>query len=93
MNLKWKLFANFAEVAGMREIEIETYKGLTVENAMESLFERIPKLREEIFDENDRVYKHVKILHNGGEIKQIRYNETIVFEGDELAVIPPMSGG
>lgn len=93
MNLKWKLFANFAEVAGMREIEIETYKGLTVENAMESLFERIPKLREEIFDENDRVYEHVKILHNGGEIKQVRYNETIVFEGDELAVIPPMSGG
>ena len=93
MNLKWKLFANFAEIAGVREIEMETYKGLTVGNAIENLFEHTPKLREEIFDEKGRVYEHVKILHNGGEIKQEKYNETLVFEGDELAVIPPMSGG
>ena len=60
--MKWKLFANFAEVAGEREIEIKMDNVVTVEGALEDLFDQIPTLRELVMNEEMEVHEHVQVL-------------------------------
>ncbi len=91
--MKWKLFANFAEVAGEREIEIKMDNVVTVEGALEDLFGQIPTLRELVMNEEMKVHEHVQVLCNGEEIRGRKFSEMTIEDGDELAIIPPMSGG
>ena len=91
--MKWKLFANFAEVAGEREIEIKMDNVVTVEGALEDLFGQIPTLRELVMNEEMKVHEHVQVLCNGEEIRGRKFSEMAIEDGDELAIIPPMSGG
>ena len=91
--MKWKLFANFAEVAGMREIEIEMGDEIKIGDALSNLFEEIPELRSSVIDEKGEVHGHIQILHNGEEIEAENFSLMLVRDTDELAIIPPMSGG
>ena len=91
--MKWKLFANFAEVAGEREIEIKMDNVVTVEGALEELFGQIPTLRELVMNEEMKVHEHVQVLCNGEEIRGENFSQMVLENDDELAIIPPMSGG
>ncbi len=91
--MKWKLFANFAEVAGERVIEIKMDNVVTVEGALEDLFDQIPALRELVMNEEMKVHEHVQVLCNGEEIRGEKFSKLTLEDGDELAIIPPMSGG
>ena len=91
--MKWKLFANFAEVAGKREIEIRRGGSITMEDALEDLFNQIPRLRELVMNEQGGVLNHVQVLCNGEEIRGENFSQMVLENDDELAIIPPMSGG
>ena len=91
--MKWKLFANFAEIAGEREIEIRMESVVTIEDALEDLFDQIPKLRELVMNEQGRVLNHVQVLCNGEEMRGEKFSQMALENDDELAIIPPMSGG
>ncbi|HII52097.1 MAG TPA: MoaD/ThiS family protein [Halobacteriales archaeon] len=91
--MKWKLFANFAEIAGEREIEIRMESVVTIEDALEDLFDQIPKLRELVMNEQGGVLNHVQVLCNGEEMRGEKFSQMALGNDDELAIIPPMSGG
>lgn len=92
--MEWKLFANLAETAGTREIEVDAGPGDTFRDALDALFQARPDLEEEVIDENGEIYDHIRVLRNGENpfVKQNGY-ETVLEEGDELALFPPVSGG
>jgi len=83
--VKVKLFANFREAVGSREIEIEAK---TIKELLFSLIERYPKL-EEYFSE-DRLKDYVHIMVNGKIIKDLA---TKLKQDDVVAIFPPVSGG
>jgi len=91
--MKWKLFANFAEVVEEREIEVRIEGLITIEDALEDLFDQIPTLRELVIDEQGKVLNHVQVLCNGEEIRGKNFSRLELRNDDELAIIPPMSGG
>lgn len=83
--VKVKLFANFREAVGSREIEIEAG---SIEELLSLLIERHPKL-EEYFSE-DRLKDYVHIMVNGKIIKDLA---TKLKQDDVVAIFPPVSGG
>jgi molybdopterin synthase catalytic subunit len=76
-----RLFAMQRELAGARAIDLELAAGATIEDAWAALVERVPELAPG--------RTSVRFAHNGGYAPA----ETPLADGDEVAMIPPVSGG
>lgn len=84
---KVKLFAQFRELAGVSEVEVE---GENLREILENLVTRYPKLKEKFFEEK-KLRDFVQIMVNG---KNVRGNlEFKVSDKDLIAIFPPVSGG
>src|SRR3989337_1915566 len=81
MRAKVRLFARLAEIAGTRETEVELGEGLSVAEAFRTLCQRVPELA----DLGDSLMYAVNAEY-------VRPDHPLR-SGDELALIPPVSGG
>ena len=83
MSMEWRLFANLAETAGTKRVEVDVEPGDTFGDALEALLEIHPDLRE-----------HVRVLLNDRNPFVAHEGfDTVLEEGDTLALFPPVSGG
>ncbi|WP_456329971.1 ubiquitin-like small modifier protein 1 [Archaeoglobus sp.] len=82
-----KLFANFREAAGVKEVEVEAS---SVGELLENLVKKFPKL-ESLFYEKGRLRDYVNVMVNGRNVRgELNYP---LKDDDEVAVFPPVSGG
>jgi len=91
--VKWKLFADLADIAGEREVTVSLDDGATVSDALDALLSNRPHLRERVLDESGAVADHVNVLVNGTDVSTGDGVEKTVDDSDELALFPPVSGG
>jgi molybdopterin synthase sulfur carrier subunit len=92
--MRWKLFADLAEVAGDREVEVDTEgESRTVGDALDALLDTHPDLRDRVLDDSGTVADHINVLRNGEDVSAGEGLETPLEAGDELALFPPVSGG
>lgn len=89
-----KLFADLAEAAGEKYVDLDLDDGATVTDAVEDLVATHPGLGERILDENGDLQDHLNVLRNGENVFATGDGlETPVDGDDELALFPPVSGG
>lgn len=81
MRVKVRFFAQVRELAGVREMLLELPEGATVSQGLLKLREAFPKLP---LDSG-----RVAVAVNRSYVQE----EHVLSEGDELALIPPVSGG
>ncbi|MBI2780885.1 MAG: molybdenum cofactor biosynthesis protein MoaE [Chloroflexi bacterium] len=81
MRIRVRLFAMQRELAGTRQVELDLRDGATIEDAWLALVERVPGLAPG--------RASVRFAHNGGYAPA----DTRLADGDEVAMIPPVSGG
>ena len=81
MTIHVLLFASIRDRAGASALDLELPASSTVQNAIGVLAERFPPL----LDRLGRVMYAVN--------QQYSDSETVLNDGDELALIPPVSGG
>lgn len=81
VRVRVRLFAMQRELAGTRQLEIELADGATIEDAWRVVVERFPAL--------GPGRASVRFAHNGAYAPA----ETRLADGDEVAMIPPVSGG
>jgi len=81
VHVRVRLFARQRELAGMREVELELAAGATVQDAWSALAVRVPAIA------SGRPY--VRFARNG----EYTAPDTLLADGDEVACIPPISGG
>lgn len=81
MTVRVRLFAVLRDRAGVSELSLDLPDGATVAQAKEPLLERLPALREHL----DRCGYAVNFAY-------VRPGAPL-HDGDELALIPPVSGG
>ena len=92
--MEWKLFADLADAAGGKSIAVDVDPGVTVDDALEALFEKHPELEDRVLDDDGSVRQHINVLHNGSNVfTDGRGLDTELEPGDELALFPPVSGG
>jgi MoaE-MoaD fusion protein len=81
VRIRVRLFAMQREIAGARQLELDLGDGSTIEDAWRELVGRFPRL--------GPGRPSVRFAHNGSYAPA----ETRLADGDEVAMIPPVSGG
>lgn len=84
-----KLFSKLRKHTGKSEIEI---RGTDLREAMKSLAKEYGGLGELIFD-NEELHSFINVMVNGINIKNKDGLDTVLNDGDVIAVFPPISGG
>lgn len=78
MRIRVKFFSLLRDATGVKEATVELRDGADVSELLDYLYAKWPKLREE---------DDIIVLVNG------KPSSTVLKEGDEVALIPPVSGG
>jgi len=92
--MHWKLFADLAEVAGEGEVAVDLAADEpTVADALDALIEARPSLEARVYTDAGEIESHLNLLRNGVNVRDAEGLSTVIEEGDELALFPPVSGG
>jgi molybdopterin converting factor small subunit len=86
-----RFYAGFRRVAGVNGIDLESDCSLTVEQALTEVMHRVPALRGEIqpLVAGEELAASMLIMVGN----QIATRDSVVWPGDEVRLLPPMSGG
>jgi molybdopterin synthase sulfur carrier subunit len=96
--MRWKLFADLAEVAGGREHEVDvdpasgTDGAVTAGDALDALLADRPALADRVLADGT-LRADVNLLVDGRDVREDAGLETPVDPDAELALFPPVSGG
>ena len=75
---------------GAAEVQAD---GDTVSAVIEDLERQFPGLRDRLIDEGGELRRFINIYVNGEDIRYSQGIETAVKDGDEMSIIPAVSGG
>ncbi|MBU2055185.1 MAG: MoaD/ThiS family protein [Proteobacteria bacterium] len=93
MKVTFRAFANLREIVGSKEQEISLPEGETVGGLLKGLCEAHPGLERKIFDAPGRIKPFIIVLKNGRSINSLQNLDTVIDEGDVIALFPPIAGG
>jgi molybdopterin synthase catalytic subunit len=81
MRVQVRFFASYREIVGSRAVSWSARQGLTLEELMDSVLEKYPRLAG----------------HRGTMLLAVNHafadSDRVLKEGDEVALLPPVSGG
>lgn len=95
MRVTFHTILGLKQVIGQRRTEIDLPHGSTVEDFLTYLRETWgDKLATRLFNPGSgAVLPYVRIMVNGQTIQFLEGMETLLKEGDEILILPPVSGG
>lgn len=67
--------------------------GKTIVDLVEALEAEYPGIRERVLDEQGEIHRHVNIYVNDIAVEDLKGKDTVVGDGDEVALIPAIAGG
>lgn len=87
-----RAFASFRDMLG-KDLEVNLEEGSTVKDLLDNIISSRQPLRSAIFDESGKVRDYVILMKNRKNIDYLSGLDTVLSEGDELAILPPVAGG
>ncbi len=91
--MEWRLFADLAERAGERRVDVSVDGVTTARAALDALVDAHPALTERVYEDPDvrsELRPSVTVVVDGDPVETL---DTPVSEGADLALLPPASGG
>jgi molybdopterin converting factor small subunit len=79
-----------AQAGNQKRVEVT---GATVGEALESLLEQFPGLREQVFTVEGSLNRFVNVYVNGRDVRYEQELATPVGDRDEVILLPAMAGG
>jgi MoaD family protein len=67
--------------------------GATIHDMLEELEGQFPGLRAQLCDERGAIRKFVNLYRNNEDIRFLAGEQTVLTDGDEVAIIPAVAGG
>lgn len=90
MHLSLKFFANFREAVGQKTIDREFPDGATAGEVLRELEAEYPDLD---LLEDGNLRPQINVLRNGRGVVHMDGVDTVLEDGDELSIFPPVAGG
>ena len=75
---------------GQAKVQAE---GGTLGEILANLDAAYPGLKERVFDESGEIKRFIQVFVNDEDVRFLEGLETVVKEGDSLAIIPAVAGG
>lgn len=91
--VKTRYLAFIREETKKIEEEIDLPKNSTIYEFLDELFKRYGGLKKYLLNSVGELRDGINVALNGDVIPRAKYRETILKDGDELVIIPPISGG
>jgi molybdopterin synthase sulfur carrier subunit len=92
--MKVNFFATLRPIVGGKTVDFDVDHGVTVREMLDVMIECFPKLRDELLDENGKMYGHVHFFVNGRDAQfLVNGFETRIKPDDVLNVFPAVGGG
>jgi len=88
--MKVRFFKPFDELSGREEIELDWKRPAPVKDLLGLIAEKVPSFRPYVKKEGDEILNFFVVLVRGDEILKLK---DLVYEGDLIKVLPPISGG
>jgi sulfur-carrier protein len=79
-----------AQAGNQKKVEVT---GTTVGEALDSLLEQFPGLREQVFTQDGSLNRFVNVYVNGRDVRYEQELATPVGQSDEVILLPAMAGG
>ena len=92
MTVKIRFFARFRELLGT-DIVTDVAPGTMFTTLITSIAKKNPEGYAAIFDETGAFHEFVILMRNGKRIEIADADKTVIADGDEIAVFPPVAGG
>ena len=92
MKLKIKFLKPFSDAVDKSEFEFN-FNGLTLNELLQVLVDRYPKLKAEFYSENNDLSDHLCMLVNDKPTSALHGLKTELKNGDEILFFMPISGG
>jgi molybdopterin synthase sulfur carrier subunit len=92
MTVKIRFFAQFRELLGS-DIVADVPAGTLLSSMIISVAKRNPDGYSALFDKNGAFHEFVILMKNGKRIDIADAEKTVIIDGDEIAVFPPVAGG
>jgi MoaD family protein len=89
--VRLRLLATLATAIGRKELETEAS---TLKGALDALTSEYGnKFKTKVFDETGKPRRQIKIYVNGKDIRFLNKLDTLLNEGDEVLILPAVTGG
>ncbi len=92
MTIRVRFFARFRELLGT-DILVKPKSGTTLADLVREIAQKNSEGHDAIFDEKGNFREFVILMRNGKRVEIPNAGKTIVADGDEIAVFPPVAGG
>jgi molybdopterin synthase sulfur carrier subunit len=92
MKVKIRFFARFRELLGT-DIIVEPASGTAFASLIREVAGKKREGYDAIFDEHRSFREFVILMLNGKRLEAADAEKTVISDGDEIAVFPPVSGG
>ncbi len=95
ITVKIRLLLKFKELIGEREVPLTISEETTVGILLEIMVQKWGKdLEKMIFEpDTDQLSDHIQLMVNGQNILFLQGMDTIINNGDEFLIFPPVGGG
>jgi sulfur-carrier protein len=88
MIVKIKAFANFRDILG-KDLKIEPKEGSSIKELSDSLCTSHQRLK----SESGKVREYVILMKNRKDVYSLEGLKIMLSESDEVAILPPVTGG
>ena len=93
MMVKVRFFASLRELIGKREESVELKEGTNLATLLKEVSERLENASRGIYNEKGNINESLQFLVNGVDVNSLSGVETLLRNGDVIAIIPPVGGG
>jgi len=95
INVKVQTILYLSKIVGAREIEISVPKGCTLQGILGNMVDTYgDELASHLFQpKSTTVLPYLRLMVNGRDIAFLDGIDTLLKDGDEILIMPPVSGG
>ena len=91
--MRVKVFATLRPIVGGADVPTDIQPGQSIGALIDEMITRWPDLRPEMVDDQGNLLNRVHVLVNGRSVRFLQGRNTIIPEGANITIFPPVGGG